>query len=137
VPYREITTDLLPEDALARFVREFDIGLALYSTTNINDRITAFSSQKIASYFSENKPIITFRSESYEALFAEYACGVMLSSLGELPQAVDRIMSNYSMYTSEAKRAFAEVYNLNNYWTSLVEFLSSLVVRDRVRINSV
>ena len=133
----KITTDLLQEHDMANFVRGFDIGLALYLTTNVNDRTTAFSSQKIALYLSESKPIITFRSESYEALFAKYVCGVMIDSLDELQQAVEKIMSNYSMYASEAKRAFAEVYNLNNYWTSLVEFLSAIVVRDRVRINSV
>ena len=130
-----ISTDLLPEHALGQFVREFDIGLALYSTANINDRITAFSSQKIATYLSENKPIITFRSESYEALFAEYGCGVMIDSLSDLHEAIEGIMNNYSMYASEAKRAFAEVYDLNNYWGSLVEFLNALVARDRVRID--
>lgn len=129
----KITTNLLSEHDLPGFVRGYDIGLALYSTAFVNDRMTAFSSQKIALYLSENKPIITFRSETYEALFGEYNCGVMIDSLVDLQGAIELIMNNYAMYVSEAERAFKEVYDLNNYWESLVLFLNAIIIQDTVR----
>lgn len=118
-----ITTDMLKESELSALVAQAEIGLALYRRDYPNDRHTAYSSQKIALYLRAEVPIIAFRSESYEDLIQRYRCGEMIDTMDELPEAISRIRSSHSEYCHAARRAFEDIYNLDNYWESLVEFL--------------
>lgn len=118
-----ITTDMLKESELSALVAQAEIGLALYRRDYPNDRHTAYSSQKIALYLRAGVPIIAFRSETYEDLIQRYRCGEMIDTMDELPEAISRIRSSHSEYCHAARRAFEEIYNLDNYWKGLVEFL--------------
>lgn len=118
-----ITTDMLKESELFALVAQAGIGLALYRRDYPNDRHTAYSSQKIALYLRAGVPIIAFRSETYEDLFQRYRCGEMIDTMDDLPEAISRIRSSHSEYCCAARRAFEDIYNLDNYWKSLVEFL--------------
>jgi len=118
-----ITTDMLKESDLCALVAQAEIGLALYRRDYPNDRHTAYSSQKVALYLRAGVPIIAFRSETYEDLFQRYRCGEMIDAMNELPEAISRIRSRYSEYSCAARRAFEDIYNLDNYWKSLVDFL--------------
>lgn len=121
-----LSADLLPETDLPTLLAEADIGLALYRPDVANDRLTAYSSQKVALYLQAGLPIIAFRSESYEDLLRRFKCGELIDSVDELGPATERIRKYYSDYSEHARQAFAAVYRLDQYWPELSSFLAAL-----------
>lgn len=124
-----ISSKIMSEAALKALVSDAAIGLALYRRDYANDRLTAFSSQKIAMYLRAGVPIITFKSESYEELFARFSCGEMIDDFEELPAAVGKILERRAEYSRAAREAFAAIYDVEQYWEPLAEFLSAIVGR--------
>ena len=120
-----VSTELLPETALLDLVSSAKIGLALYRTDSDNDRLTAYSSQKIAIYFQAGLPIIAFRTDVYEDLFGRFQCGEMIESIDDLGNAVERIMNNYQVYSEGARNAYSIIYDLDRYWDFLGIFLKN------------
>ncbi len=120
-----VSTELLPEVSLLDLVLSAKIGLALYRTNCDNDRLTAYSSQKIAIYFQAGLPIITFRTDAYEDLFAQFRCGEMIESIDDLGNTIERIMNNYQVYSNGARSAYNAIYNLDRYWDFLGVFLKN------------
>lgn len=125
-PRVRVSTNLLSESAMLRLVAQADIGLALYRRDIANDRLTAYSSHKIALYLQAGKPIIAFRSETYEDLMSRFECGELIDSIDELGAATERIQLGYGAYATEARKAFLSIYKLDNYWIDLASFLSRL-----------
>lgn len=125
-PGVRVSTDLLSESEMLRLVAQADIGLALYRRDIANDRLTAYSSHKIALYLQAGKPIIAFRSETYEDLMARFHCGELIDSMDELNAAIERIRLRYDAYATAARKAFWSIYRLDRYWMDLASFLSRL-----------
>lgn len=126
-PNLELTTQLLPEAALPDLLASADIGLALYRQDVANDRLTAYSSQKVALYLQAGLPIIAFRSEPYEELMARFHCGELIDSLDDLPAAAERIRVHHDAYSENAHKAYAAIYQLDRYWQDLAAFLTDLL----------
>lgn len=122
-----LSTKLVPEAKLSELIASADIGLCMYNNHDVNDRLTAFSSQKVAAYLQHGIPLIAFRNESYEALFGEFACGEMIDDLCELPLAVRRIIGAESMYRKAAFNAFDRHFDFDKNVEGLVERLEAAV----------
>ena len=125
-PRVRVSTELLSEHEMLRLVARADIGLALYRTDIDNDRLTAYSSNKIALYLQAGKPIIAFRSETYEDLMSRFECGELIDSIDQLSAAIVRIQMRYGTYSTAARMAFLSIYKLDRYWMDLASFLSRL-----------
>ncbi len=108
-----ISKATLPEGELSTLVATSDIGVALYFNEPTNDRLTAFSSHKIALYLKYGKPIIVPRNESYEDLMGVYPCGEMIDNISEIPTAIKKIIKNYDDYSRQALLAFDHFYNFS------------------------
>jgi len=121
-----ITSNMLDEAAVNALVSKAAIGLALYRRDYANDRLTAFSSQKIAMYLRAGIPIITFKSESYVELFSRYLCGEMIDDFSELPTAIEKILERRAEYSRAAREAFAAIFDIDLYWAPLGEFLAGV-----------
>lgn len=107
-----IYTAFLDSRQLDILTDECDAGLALYHEEDDNQRLIAKSSQKVASYFRSKKPIITLRNKSFEVLFNEICCGIMINhDLRDLRHALDRLANSYSFYSDNAAKAFNLYYN--------------------------
>jgi glycosyltransferase involved in cell wall biosynthesis len=122
-PNVRCTTHVVPESELPRLLAGADVGLALYRCENANDRLTAYSSQKVALYLRAGLPIMTFRNDTYAELFSRFRCGEMVDDLGELGAAARRILDDYPAYSAAACAAFADIYHLDRYWEGLSRFL--------------
>ena len=79
----EITTNLLNEYEITDLMKNIHIGICFYSNDNINDRLTAFSSEKLARYFKFGIPIISFYNESYMMLMDNIKCGVLIHNYND------------------------------------------------------
>lgn len=124
-----VTTELLDEAGVVELVESAAIGLSLYRRDYANDRITAFSSQKLAMYLRAGVPVITFASESYAELFSRHRCGEMIDDFAELPAAVGKILERRQEYSRAAREAFAAIYDIDQYWARLAEFLTRVAAR--------
>lgn len=119
----DISTDLLNQAEINKLIKKADIGICVYSNDTINDRLTAFSSEKIARYLKFGVPIISFYNESYRMLFDDIKCGVMIHNYDELEDAVDKIKKNYPFFVDNALAAYEKYYNFDNNIGKLIEFL--------------
>jgi hypothetical protein len=124
-----LCSKLLPEAELPALMATADIGLALYRTDVTNDRLTAYSSQKVAHYLRAGLPIIAFRSEAFADLFARYPCGEMIDTLDDLVPVAKRIVARHADYSRAALEAFDAIYRLDNYWPALADFLAAHAAR--------
>lgn len=109
-----VSKDLVDENMIQKLISSCDIGLALYNNHYSNDRLTAFSSQKIAYYLQQGIPFISFRNESYEKLFSEFECGLMVNKILDIGEAIFKIIKNYEYYSKQALLAYEKYYNLDN-----------------------
>jgi glycosyltransferase involved in cell wall biosynthesis len=109
----EISTNLMSADEIDDVVKGADVGVCFYANEVINDRLTAFSSEKVARYLKYGVPFISFYNESYGMLFSEIKCGVMIKQFGDFEEAVKEIVDNYALYSKNAIIAFQKYYNFD------------------------
>lgn len=121
-----ISTDLVDEKKKLDVISSAHVGISLYDNTLSNDRLTAFSSEKVALYMQVGLPIISFRNESYEELFSNFKCGEMIESIDEFPAAFNKILQNYESYREECFRAFDQYYSFDKNFKSVLEYLDHL-----------
>lgn len=123
-----VSTDFVSEKETLDIISSAHIGIALYDNKFSNDRLTAFSSEKIALYMQAGLPIISFRNESYEELFENFKCGEMIETLEEFPEAFQRILQNYELYREECFKAFYRYYNFDENIKPVVKYIDGLKI---------
>jgi glycosyltransferase involved in cell wall biosynthesis len=105
--------EFVPEEEIVEMVASAHIGLALYETANVNDRLVAFSSSKMAYYAQCGIPVIAFDTESFRQLIKSHKCGELIRSVDEIPESARHILSNHELYECEAHAAFEQFYNFD------------------------
>lgn len=105
--------EFVADEEITSVISSATIGLALYKTTNSNDRLAAFSSVKVAYYLQCGVPVIAFDSDSFRELMNAFRCGELVGSIDEIPRKVERILSDYDSYRQGAFMAFREFYDFD------------------------
>jgi len=121
-----LSTELVPDSQVPEIVASATIGICLYRDTCANDRLTAFSSEKVALYLRAGLPLIAPDNESYRGLMTSYPCGVLIRDMKEIPQAVERIMERYSFYRNNALSAYSNLYEYGKNIGSVTSYLRKL-----------
>lgn len=106
-----LSRDLVPTERITDVIASTDIGLVLYTAETQNDFLTAFASEKLALFLQHGKPIIAFDYPGYRQLIAECECGVLIQSLSELPEAIEKILSNWDHFKRNAIQSFRLHYD--------------------------
>ena len=119
--------DLIAEDEIEDMVSSAHIGISLYKITNANDRLTAFSSSKMAYYTKCGVPFIAFDTESYRDLVNSYKCGELITSIEETPQKAHKILGNYELYKQQAFLAYHRFYNLDENFSRLLPQIEKMI----------
>ncbi len=119
--------DFIPEEEIENLISSAHIGIALYKTTNANDRLVAFSSSKIAFFTQCGVPMITFDTESFRELRNAYRCVELISSIDEIPHQVQEILQNYDLYREQSHSAFQKYYSLDENFSKLKNKLEFIV----------
>jgi len=101
----------VPPDRIREVISSADIGLAMYSPLTANERLTAFSSEKMALYMQCGVPFIAFDYPGYRRLAEEERCGVVVKNMSELPRAVSTILAGHEGFRQAAYGAFAKYYD--------------------------
>lgn len=123
-----ISQKLVPASQREEIVRSAKIGLAIYASQPLNDRLTGLSSEKIALYFKCGLPLIAFRHPSYEHVEAEGA-GVLVERLEDIPMALRAILDDYPSYTERAYNCFLKHYQFESNFTNVLEVLRQISQR--------
>ncbi len=115
----------VPASEIRAVISSATIGLVLYDGGYVNDRLTAFSSEKIALYLQSGIPIIGFDMGNYRELTDRYACGVLIKEPSDLPSAVATILADYERYREAAFSAFRALYQYDNYFPAILAYLDA------------
>ena len=121
-----ISSEFLPYDQLYKVVLSAHIGLAFYAPTPLNDRLTAFSSEKIALYLQSGVPFVAFNYPGYRALSKKEKCCVLIDDLYELPAAIEKILSSYPEYRRNAFLAFKKHYRFENNFDKVISGIKQM-----------
>lgn len=122
-PKVKLSLDTIPEDQIGELISSCDVGIALYSNKCHNERLTAFSSEKVALYSQAGKPFVAFDYKSYRKLRNEFICCELIQTTKDVPIAVETILENYDYYQEEAFKAFDFYYDFDKVSESLVQYL--------------
>jgi glycosyltransferase involved in cell wall biosynthesis len=133
-----LSLNLLPASQEAEVVCSSHIGLVLYDKETTNDRLTAFSSEKMALYLQCGIPVVAFASEGYEHITQDNV-GVLINTLKELPVAIEQILDDYQGYRSRAFLCYQKFYVFERNFAPVLEALSetqlghSVALEERAR----
>jgi len=120
-----LSTEMASSMQLQQVVASAHIGLAFYQASSANDYLTAHSSEKIALYLQCGLPVIAFEYPGYD-LLERHRCGVLIKTLQELPQAIEKILKSYNEFSSNAKECFIEYYEFSKNYRKVIEVLDQL-----------
>lgn len=112
--------EFIAENEILNLVSSADIGIALYKTTNANDRLVAFSSSKVAFYMQCGIPMIAFNTESFRKLVDSYRCAELINAISELPHRARMIIDNYGSYRENAHAAYQRLYDVDKNGSGLI-----------------
>jgi glycosyltransferase involved in cell wall biosynthesis len=129
-----LSLERLPTSLIPDMASSAHIGLVLYSYHPVNDRLTAFSSEKIALYLQCGLPIIGFAYPGYE-FFEQQGCGVLISSIDQLPDAIQRIANEYDTFQANAYRCFMKYYEFSKNFSKVVTFVKNLPIHQLTERN--
>jgi hypothetical protein len=115
---------ILAEDELMEFIAMADIGLALYEGLSDNERLTAFSSHKLAIYSRCGIPYIAYANESFELLESGVVWGVSIFNYSDILEGINKILDDYCQFQLAAHRAYISTYNVNKYLMNIKQYLS-------------
>jgi len=108
-----------------------DIGLALYNPflpmssakPDRNLEFMGFSSGKLAAYLHCGLPVIVNQSTGPKELINEYHCGICVTQLSEISNALGTILKHYDEYSANACRCFNERLEFSQYFIKVIKWL--------------
>ena len=120
-----LSLELVDQHEIKKLISSAAIGLVMYGDTCNNDRLTAFSSEKLALYLQSGIPIIAFDIGNYNNLMDSYRCGELIVEMKQLPDAVGKILHDYESYRAAAFAAYRELYRYEKYFKTIQKYLDS------------
>jgi len=120
--------EMVPSRSILELIASAHIGLVLYASDTANDRLTAFSSEKMALYLQCGLPIIAFDYPGYRRLLESYKCGFLIRSLEELPEAIGGILSSYEDFRENAFACFEAYYHYPKNFEKVTRWLKAINV---------
>jgi glycosyltransferase involved in cell wall biosynthesis len=120
-----LSLELVPPDQIQNVINSAHIGLSFYAPSNDNDRLTAYASEKMALYQKYGLPFIAFDYSGYRKVAEQFKSGVVIQSLGQLPEAIEVILSSYEMYRKNAFSCFSECYDYAKNFRRVIDFLKT------------
>lgn len=115
VHYHEITP----------IIASASVGFAIYDNGIDNNKLTAFSSEKISRYLQAGVPFIALRNDNYLRLQNEFKCCILIDDFSEVEAAVHTIEQNIEAYRQAAFAAYEKYFKIENSIRPLVALLTN------------
>ncbi|RZK74011.1 MAG: hypothetical protein EOO85_16080 [Pedobacter sp.] len=114
------------------FLRQFDIGLAMYvpytSDSHYDGKNFAeigYSSGKFNTYLMLGLPALVTENRSFLELALEFDYGYVFGEFDEIPRLLEKIMNNYTHHASEALRLYTQKMNPDMFMGEYIKALCS------------
>jgi hypothetical protein len=121
-----VSDEFVSEEEIPSIISSAQIGLCYYSNELVNDRLTAYSSEKIALCLRAGVPIITNDNVTYRDLFSRFPCGESLAGFEKLPDVLKLIRQRHGQYRQAALDAFDSIYSLERNAQKLIAEIGKL-----------
>ncbi len=128
-PNLRFAPTVLPSDLLDYAVSSAHIGLALYDTSTMNNRMLGAASGKVTLYMKNALPVILPRHPSFDWIERE-GCGVLVDELAGLDDAVARIRADYDRYVSNVKRYYDAKLDFTKYFRPVRALMNGPLTHD-------
>jgi len=127
-----LSLEPLPYDQIDKIYASSTIGLVFYQPskdTNDNFLKIAKASGKLPQYLKHSKPILVSDLPSLSNLVEEYQCGLVIkdpSDSKEINLAIEQILSNYNIYSSNAKACFKAEFDFSKKMEPILNYIKNL-----------
>lgn len=93
------------------------IGLVIYNADNMDENFSAIgaASGKLYQYLKYGLPVIVSNMDGLKEIVLENEIGLTVDSPSDIPFAIEKINSNYQLYSNNAKLAFEKKLNIDIY----------------------
>lgn len=121
-----LSLEPLPYEQIDLVFSSATIGLAFYRGVDDNFARIAKASGKLSGYLKHGKPVLMSDLDSLTQLNDRYQFGIAIAdpaSSIELERAIDRIMSNYDLYSKNALRCYQQEFDFNIQSQPFLEFI--------------
>jgi hypothetical protein len=125
------STAMLPSTLLDYATSSAHAGLALYDPATANHREVGTASGKIALYMKNALPVITTDQPSLRWIERE-GCGVCISDLSQIGDAIRRIRADYAGYVQRVTRAYGEHFDFSRALAPVLERMRAGIDRAAV-----
>lgn len=122
-PSVRLASAVLPASLLDYAVSSATIGLALYDTSSIRQRLMGTASGKICLYLKNRLPVIALAGPSFSFLERE-RCGVCVDGVADVPAAAARITADYDRYADAAARFFDDSLEFHRRFEPVLDAVS-------------
>lgn len=119
------TEGLLPFDEIHKLITSATIGIAFYDNATPNNRLTAFSSEKIARYAQAGVPFLAIKNDNYIRLRNEFLCCELIEDFSEIEGKLSLILENYEEYRQNCFVAYDKYFNLEKTIMPLAALINS------------
>jgi glycosyltransferase involved in cell wall biosynthesis len=99
-------------DDIDKIISSANIAFSFYDNALVNNKLTAFSSEKIARYLQAGVPFVAIKNENYLRLKNEFDCCILVEGFHEIESAVHTLGSNYEYYRKNAFDAYDKYFNI-------------------------
>lgn len=131
----EVETNNLPvkfslkpvsDDELDTLVSSATIGLAFYSVEKLGYRAEnmGVAAGKIGNYLKCGVPVICTKLPSLKYI-EDFGCGVLIDSFDNLPSAIEKILTSYEVYQSNAYKCYNALWEPVQYLEKIVHTIRS------------
>jgi hypothetical protein len=122
-----LSLDPLPYEQIDRVFISATIGLAFYRAVDDNFSQIAKASGKLSGYLKYGKPVLISDLQSLVQLNEKYQFGIVIkdpSSSAEVEQALEKVISNYDFYSSNAISCYEQEFDFGNQSRPFLEFIA-------------
>lgn len=113
----------LDANCVNKIVSKCDIGFIAYNAGDFNFYYIGRASGQLVEFLRCGKPVIALGKTDLQRLVDEKKIGVAINHIDDLDAAIAKVLFNYPTYSSNCKKLYDEVYNLNNYLDHLTDWV--------------
>lgn len=123
----------VPYDQLDEIVASGDVGIVLYREElgpNFSEIVGA--SGKLAHYLRCGLPVVCADLPGFRELLTQYECGLWVSGLEQVADALQQIFFNYEAFSANAIKCYLERYEFNRHFERVLGIMEAAQNRRQV-----
>ena len=110
----DVSEVIYDSDSLLQMLNNYDVGFVGYRESDSNHRYIENASSQMVMFLILGIPVIGCGSDLFNNFINKNNIGISIFSIGELEEAIKKIIDNYSFFSRNARNLYEVRFNLNN-----------------------